>query len=80
MDTDAIERAGIAPLKDDLASVDKLQDRKQLATLLGDLHQHLSSSGLFFGVYSQQDSRDATRVIATDRCGVASGFRIATIT
>ena len=45
MDTDAIERAGIAPLKDDLAAIDRLQDRKQLAALLGDMHQHLSSSG-----------------------------------
>jgi putative endopeptidase len=64
MDTDAIERAGLAPLKDDLASIDKLQDRKQLATLLGDLHRHLSSSGFFFSVYSQQDAEDATKVIA----------------
>src|SRR5262249_44301049 len=64
MDTDAIERAGVTPLKEDFANIDKLQDRKQLAVLLGDLHQHLSSSGLFFGVYSQQDARDATRVIA----------------
>jgi endothelin-converting enzyme/putative endopeptidase len=69
MDTDAIERAGVAPLKDDLESIEKLQDRKQLAALLGDLHQHLSSSGLFFGVYSQQDARDATKVIATVDAG-----------
>jgi endothelin-converting enzyme/putative endopeptidase len=69
MDTDAIERAGIAPLKDDLASIDKLQDRKQLAALLGDLHQHLSSSGLFFGTYSEQDARDATKVIAAVDAG-----------
>ncbi len=64
-----IERAGIAPLKDDLASIDKLQDRKQLASLLGDLHQHLSSSGLFFSVYSEQDARDATKVIAAVDAG-----------
>jgi endothelin-converting enzyme/putative endopeptidase len=69
MDTDAIERAGIGPLEDDLARIDRLQDRKQLAALLGDLHQHLSSSGLFFGVYSQQDARDATKVIATVDAG-----------
>jgi len=69
MDTDAIERAGIAPLKDDLASIDMLQDRKQLASLLGDLHQHLSSSGLFFSVYSEQDARDATKVIAAVDAG-----------
>ncbi len=57
MDTDAIERAGVLPLRDDLSRIQRLTDRKQLAALLGDLHQHVSSSGLFFGVYAAQDAR-----------------------
>ena len=69
MNVDAIERAGIAPLKDDFASVDKLTDRKQLAALLGDLHEHVASNGLFFGSDSEQDARDATKVIAAVDAG-----------
>ena len=69
MDVDAIELAGIAPLKDDLASIDKLKDRTQLAALLGDLHEHTSTSGLFFGSGSEQDARDATKVIAAVDAG-----------
>jgi putative endopeptidase len=64
MDTDSVERAGITPLKDDLDSIEKLTNRKQLATLLGDLHQHVLGSSLFFGTGVAQDSEDATKVIA----------------
>ncbi|MEJ1966220.1 MAG: M13 family metallopeptidase [Gammaproteobacteria bacterium] len=69
MDTDAIERAGIAPLKDDFASIDRLRDRKQLAALLGDLHEHIPGNELFFGSGSTQDAKDATKVIAAVDAG-----------
>ena len=69
MDTDAIERAGVLPLRDDLSRIQRLTDRKQLAALLGDLHQHVSSSGLFFGVYAAQDAEDASKVIANVDAG-----------
>jgi len=64
MNTDAIEKAGLTPLRDDLDSVAKLTDRKKLAALLGDLHQHVQGSGLFFGTGAGQDAQDATKVIA----------------
>jgi putative endopeptidase len=64
MDTDAVEKAGITPLRDDLDSIAKLTDRKKLAALLGDLHQHVHGSGLFFGTGAGQDAQDATKVIA----------------
>ncbi len=38
MDTDAVEKAGVSPLKDDLKRIDALRDKKALAPLLGDLH------------------------------------------
>jgi len=64
MDTDAIERAGLAPLKDDLESIAKITNRKQLAALLGDLHRRVPGSGLFFGTWVGQDAEDAEKVIA----------------
>ncbi len=64
MDAEAVEKAGIAALDDDLASIAKLTNRKQLAALLGDLHQHISGSGLFFGAGAAQDAQDASKVIA----------------
>ena len=64
MDTDAVEKAGIAPLKEDLKRIDDLRDRKALAPLLGDLHMRVASSGLFFGSGVQQDAKDATKEIA----------------
>ncbi|HVY80353.1 MAG TPA: M13 family metallopeptidase [Steroidobacteraceae bacterium] len=64
MDTDAVEKAGIAPLKDDLRRIEALRDRKALAPLLGDLHLRIASSGLFFGSGVEQDARDASKQIA----------------
>jgi endothelin-converting enzyme/putative endopeptidase len=64
MDTDAVERAGIAPLKEDLRRIDELTNRKALASLLGDLHMRVFSSGLFFGSGVQQDAKDASKQIA----------------
>jgi endothelin-converting enzyme/putative endopeptidase len=69
MDLDAIERAGITPLKGDFERIDKLTDRKQLGALLGDLHQHISGNSFFFGSGAMQDARDATKVIAAVDAG-----------
>ncbi|MEP7244500.1 MAG: M13 family metallopeptidase [Gammaproteobacteria bacterium] len=64
MDTDSIEKAGLTPLKPDLDRIAALRDKKQLAALLGNLHQRARSSGLLFASGVQQDARDATKVIA----------------
>lgn len=64
MDTQAVEKAGLAPLKEDLNRVEGLRDKKALAMLLGNLHLRVASSGLFFGSGVQQDAKDATKQIA----------------
>jgi len=69
MDVDAVERAGLQPLQRDLARINGLRDRKDLAALLGELHQHVPGSGLFFGSGAMQDARDATKVIAVVDAG-----------
>ena len=69
MNTEAIEKAGLAPLKEDLDRINALRDRKALPALLGDLHQRVRGSGLFFGSGSMQDARDASKVIAALQAG-----------
>ena len=64
MDTEAVEKAGIGPLKDDLARIEALPDRKAMAALLGDFHMRFASAGLLFGVGVQQDAKDASKQIA----------------
>jgi putative endopeptidase len=64
MNTDAIERAGLSPLEGDLARIEKLTRRKEVAQLLGELHQRVPGSGLLFGVGVGQDAEDAGKVIA----------------
>ena len=62
MDTDAIERAGLAPLKAEMARIDALQSRAGLTALLA--YDQTISVDAFFGFNSQQDFKDATREIA----------------
>jgi putative endopeptidase len=69
MNTEAIDRAGLAPLRADLARIDALKDKKQLGALVGDLHARTFGGGLFFGVGVEQDARDATRVISAIYAG-----------
>ncbi len=64
MDEAAIEKAGLTPLKAQLAKVDALKDVKGLGALLGTLHPVAADLGLFFHVDSAQDFGDSTRVIA----------------
>ncbi len=69
MDVAAIERAGIAPLRADLARIAALSDKRQLARLLGDLHPRIESDGMLFTEDVEQDARDATKVIAAIDAG-----------
>jgi len=63
MNTDAIDRAGIAPLRADLARIDALTDRKQVGKFVGDVHLRTIGNDMFFAVGVEQDARDATKVI-----------------
>ncbi|MFL6606299.1 MAG: M13 family metallopeptidase [Steroidobacteraceae bacterium] len=64
MDTEAVEKGGIGPIKDDLARIEALRDRKRMAALLADFHMRVATAGLFFGVGVQQDAKDASKQIA----------------
>ncbi len=63
MDEAAVERAGAGPLAADLARIAGLRSRRQLGPLLGELQPGLSGE-LLFALGSEQDFRDAERVIA----------------
>jgi endothelin-converting enzyme/putative endopeptidase len=69
MDTDAVEKAGLAPLKDDLARIADLRDKKALATVIGDMHQRLITNGMLFNSGVQQDAKDASKQIASVDAG-----------
>ncbi len=69
MNVEAIERAGIAPLRADLARIDALADKQEIGALLGDLQTRYGSGGMLFGSDVEQDARDATRVIAAVDAG-----------
>jgi len=69
MDTDAVEKAGISPLKEDLARIADLRDKKALATVLGDMHQRVITGGMLFNSGVQQDAKDATKQIASVDAG-----------
>jgi putative endopeptidase len=69
MDTDAIEKAGIAPLRPDLDRIAALSDRDALGAMLGELHERTGSGDIFFGPQVQQDAQDASKQIA----GIVAG-------
>ena len=62
MDTAAIEKAGLSPLKAELARINALQSRNGLTALAA--HYKKINVGAFFDFTSQQDFKDATREIA----------------
>ena len=62
-DEAAIEKAGAAPLRDDLAAIDALPSKEALATLLGRLHLGTDSAGMLFGFGSEQDFKNSSQVI-----------------
>ena len=63
MDSNAIDDLGIAPLKEDLAIIESMKSLEELPKVLAYLHQ-LGSSALFH-FYSETDSRNATKNIAS---------------
>ena len=67
MDEAAVEKAGLAPLKADLAEIAALKSVAELPTLLA--RQHLSGENVLFGFGSNQDFADSTRVIAFATAG-----------
>src|SRR6266545_6096508 len=69
MDEPAIEKAGAAPLKSDLAAIDALAAKDALASLIGRLHLGMDTSGMLFGFGSEQDFKNATQVIGFATAG-----------
>ncbi len=67
MDEAAVEKAGLAPLKADLAEIAALKSLAELPALLA--RQHLSGANALFGFGSNQDFADSTRVIAFATAG-----------
>jgi endothelin-converting enzyme/putative endopeptidase len=63
MDEAALEKAGTAPLKDDLAAIAALGSKAEVAGLLGHLHAETGSGGLFFNFGAAQDFGNAAEVI-----------------
>jgi predicted metalloendopeptidase len=62
MDEDAAEKKGADPLKDQFAAIDALTSTAGLPDLLAALHAQRVNAG--FGFDSDQDYKDATKVIA----------------
>ncbi|KAA6457173.1 M13 family metallopeptidase [Acidobacteria bacterium AB60] len=67
MDTEAIDKAGLAPLKAELDRIATLKSREQLPALLGHLHRMGVSA--FFDMGSTQDYADASQVISEYSAG-----------
>src|SRR5215469_3066020 len=61
MDTEAIDKAGITPLKPELDRIAALKSMKDLPELLG--HLHRIGVNAFFAMSSNQDFADASQVI-----------------
>jgi len=61
MDEGAVEKAGAAPLRADLAAIDRLSSRGELARLLGRLH--LSADGILFDFGSAQSFENSDEVV-----------------
>jgi endothelin-converting enzyme/putative endopeptidase len=64
MDEAAVEKAGAAPLKQQLDAIAALKNKKELAALLGQEHLSTEGSGLLFNFGSDQDFSDSSQVIA----------------
>ncbi|HVT98288.1 MAG TPA: M13 family metallopeptidase, partial [Acidobacteriaceae bacterium] len=62
MNTDAIDKLGLAPLQPDLARIAGLQSKQALPALIA--HLNRESVGVFLDYGSQQDFKDASREIA----------------
>jgi putative endopeptidase len=74
MDTVAIEKAGLAPLKPELARIAALKTRAQLPALLA--HEQALGTGAFFRSGVQVDEKNTTRyVVSFDQGGLGMGDR-----
>src|SRR6266700_3902578 len=62
MDTEAINKAGLTPLKPELDRIASIKSKEQLPALLG--HLHRIGVGAFFAMSSNQDYADASQVIS----------------
>ncbi len=63
MDVDAVEKAGAAPLKADLARIAAMKSMAELGGYLGSIHGRITSSGVFFGNGVEQDAKESTQQI-----------------
>jgi putative endopeptidase len=61
MDSDAVERIGVRPLLDELATVDAADDANELAAVLGTLQRTGVGGGA--GPFVDTDSKDSTRYL-----------------
>jgi len=69
MDEAAIEKAGTAPLKPLTDVILKVTDAKTLGVAITELHKH--GIWAFFSIHSEQDHKDATKMIASvDQSGL----------
>jgi putative endopeptidase len=74
MDTVAIEKAGLAPLRPELARIAALKTRAQLPALIA--HEQDLGSGVFFRGGVQVDEKNTSRyVIGLDQGGLTMGDR-----
>jgi endothelin-converting enzyme/putative endopeptidase len=64
MDTDAVEKMGSAPLRQDLDAILHAQSVKDLGKAVGGAHARGSSFGMLFGSGVEQDAKDSTKQIA----------------
>ncbi len=62
MDTDAIEKRGLAPIQPELDRIAALKSKQELPALIA--HLNRMGVGIFFDYGSMQDFKDATREIA----------------
>jgi putative endopeptidase len=69
MDLPAIEKAGIAPLKQELGAIAALHSLRDLPAYLGRQHLGIAGSGMLFGFGSDQDFEDSSRIIAFSDAG-----------
>jgi len=67
MDTDAINKAGIGPVKSELDRIASIKSKEQLPGLIG--HLHRIGVGAFFGMSSSQDFADASQEISSYSAG-----------
>ena len=63
MDVDAIEKAGITPLKADLDRIAAMTSIKDLGHCLGSIHGRITSPGVFFAEGVEQDAEDSSQQI-----------------